>query len=107
MSDTMNINVDKEGFLRNLADWNEDVAAELARREGIELGNDHWEIIYLARAYYDNYRISPAARVLVKVVGERLGAEKGRSIYLMKLFSGRPARLVNKISGLPKPANCD
>lgn len=107
MSNTVNINVDNEGFLRNLSDWNEEVAAELARRDGIELESDHWEIIYLAREYYDTYRISPAARVLVKVVGERLGAEKGRSIHLMKLFSGRPARLVNKISGLPKPANCD
>lgn len=101
------LNVDKEGFLRDLSDWNEEVATELARLEGIELGSDHWEVIWLAREYYDAYRISPAARVLVKVVGERLGAEKGRSIHLMKLFSGRPARLVSKISGLPKPPNCD
>lgn len=101
------LNVDNEGFLRELSDWNEDVATELARLEGIELDSDHWEVIWLAREYYDTYRISPAARVLVKVVGERLGPEKGRSIHLMKLFSGRPARLVSKISGLPKPPNCD
>jgi sulfur relay (sulfurtransferase) DsrC/TusE family protein len=24
----------------------------------------------------------------------------------MKLFKGQPARLVNKIAGLPKPDNC-
>ncbi|MEX2487903.1 MAG: TusE/DsrC/DsvC family sulfur relay protein [Pseudomonadales bacterium] len=107
MSDTVKLNVDKEGFLRNLSDWNEEIAAELARLEGIELGEDHWEIIYLVRDYYNTYRISPSARVLVKVVGERLGSEKGRSIHLMKLFSGRPARVVSKVSGLPKPSNCD
>lgn len=107
MSDPVKLNVDKEGFLRNLSDWNEQIAAELARSEGIALGEDHWEIIYLVRSYYNTYRISPSARVLVKIIGERLGPAKGRSIYLMKLFSGRPARVVSKVAGLPKPSNCD
>lgn len=107
MTDIDQLDLDKEGFLRNLSDWNDAVAAELARAEGIELTDDHREIIRLVRDYYHRYRISPATRVLVKITGEKLGPEKGRSIYLMKLFSGRPAKLVSKIAGLPKPANCD
>lgn len=107
MNDLGRVETDKEGFLRNLSDWNETVAAALARSEDIELTGEHWEIIELAREYYETYHLSPATRVLVKITGERFGADKGRSIHLMKLFSGKPAKLVSKIAGLPKPPNCD
>ncbi len=107
MSNTIRLDVDKEGFLRNLADWNETVATELARSEDIELTAEHWEIIHLVRDYYETYHVSPPTRVLVKIIGEKFGPEKGRSIHLMQLFSGRPAKLVSQIAGLPKPANCD
>lgn len=99
--------LDKEGFLKELSDWSPEVAADLARAEGIELSKAHWEIIDAVREYYRQYHIAPVTRVLVKIIGERLGPEKGKSIYLMQLFSGKPAKLVSKIGGLPKPANCD
>ena len=36
----------------------------------------------------------------------KLGADKGRSISLLSLFPGSPAKLGSKIAGLPKPDNC-
>jgi tRNA 2-thiouridine synthesizing protein E len=39
-------------------------------------------------------------------VAEHCGFEKGRSIYLLRLFPGSPAKLVAKYAGLPKPKNC-
>jgi tRNA 2-thiouridine synthesizing protein E len=98
--------LDREGFLRNLGDWNPDVAALLAEREGIELTPAHWEILELLRNYYQRYEDSPAMRALVKYCRLQLGEEKGRSIYLLKLFPGSPAKLAAKLAGLPKPANC-
>jgi tRNA 2-thiouridine synthesizing protein E len=103
----MELNLDREGFLRELNDWNNDVAITLASNEGIALSDDHWEIINLVRNYYDQYQISPVTRVLVKLVREQSGEAKGNSIHLMQLFSGKPAKLVSKIAGLPKPLNCD
>ena len=103
----MKLNLDKEGFLRDLSDWNPDVAQVLAKNEEIKLSDSHWQIINLVRDYYQRYQISPATRVLVKITREKLGKEKGNSIYLMQLFTGKPAKLVSKIAGLPKPANCD
>jgi tRNA 2-thiouridine synthesizing protein E len=103
----MILNVDKEGFLRQLSDWNEDLASELALQDDIILSAEHWEIINIVRAYYHQYKISPVNRVLVNTIKQKLGPEKGKSIYLMRLFSGKPARLVSKIAGLPKPNNCD
>ncbi|WP_444921934.1 TusE/DsrC/DsvC family sulfur relay protein [Microbulbifer sp. CnH-101-G] len=100
------IPLDKEGYLRNLNDWNRDVAEELARAEEIELSSAHWEVIELLQEFYRQFELSPAMRPLVKFIGQRLGPEKGRSIYLMQLFPPSPAKIASKIAGLPKPTNC-
>ncbi|MEQ9003373.1 MAG: TusE/DsrC/DsvC family sulfur relay protein, partial [Pseudomonadales bacterium] len=74
--------------------------------DGIELGDEHWALIRLIRDFYRDYQVSPAMRVLVKQVRERLGAERGNSIYLMQLFPGSPAKRLARIAGLPRPTNC-
>lgn len=97
---------DKEGFLRKLSDWDPQVAEQIARRENLELTPAHWEVVRLLRAYYLEYDSSPAMRALVKYCGLNLGPDKGKSIYLMSLFPGSPAKIGSKIAGLPKPDNC-
>jgi len=100
------LELDPEGFLKNLSDWSTDVAETLAKGENIELSTQHWEIIHVVREFYQLFDHGPAMRPLVKLVKQRLGADKGRSIYLLKLFPGSPAKLASKIAGLPKPPNC-
>ena len=102
----MQYHVDKEGFLLNLEDWDKAAAKQLASSENIELTEAHWEIIFILRQFYKEFELSPAMRPLVKYISQQLGSEKGRSIYLMKLFPGSPAKLASKIAGLPKPDNC-
>ncbi|CAA0119648.1 Sulfurtransferase TusE [Halioglobus japonicus] len=97
---------DKEGFLRDLSQWNKQVAQQIAAAENLELTPAHWEILELLRAYYQEYDSSPAMRPLVKYCAIHLGADKGKSIYLMSLFPGSPAKIGSKIAGLPKPDNC-
>jgi len=97
---------DREGFLRRLEDWTPAVAEQIAAAEQVELSQAHWEVIHLLREYYRAFDSSPAMRALVKYCGLRLGADKGRSIYLLSLFPGSPAKLGSKIAGLPKPDNC-
>jgi tRNA 2-thiouridine synthesizing protein E len=100
------VRFDKEGYLLDLADWSPTIAVELASREGLSLGPAHWAVIGILREFYETTRVSPAMRPLVKLVGERLGADKGTSIYLLSLFPGSPAKLAAKIAGLPRPTNC-
>ena len=100
------IALDKEGYLVALSDWDEEVAAALASQEQIILSPAHWEVINLLRVFYNRHQMSPANRALVSLVRRDLGADKGKSIYLMKLFRGSPAKTASKISGLPKPENC-
>lgn len=97
---------DKEGFLRKLDDWSPAVAQQIAATENIALSPDHWEIINLLRRYYLEFDASPAMRALVKYTRIHLGDSKGRSLYLLRLFPGSPAKLGSKIAGLPKPDNC-
>ena len=82
------------------------MARQIAGAEGLELSEAHWEIIYLLRDFYREFDNSPAMRPLVKYCVLKLGPDKGRSIYLMSLFPGSPAKLGSKIAGLPKPDNC-
>ncbi|MCB1731833.1 MAG: TusE/DsrC/DsvC family sulfur relay protein [Halieaceae bacterium] len=97
---------DREGFLRSLEDWTPEVAEQIAAREQLVLTDAHWEVIRLLRDYYREFDSSPAMRPLVKYCALKLGSDKGRSIYLLSLFPGSPAKLGSKIAGLPKPDNC-
>lgn len=101
-----NTETDKDGFLKNLADWNEAVAADLAASENIALTDAHWEMVYLLQNFYKEFQISPSMRALVKYTALKLGKDKGNSIYLLELFPPSPARVASKIAGLPRPANC-
>ena len=97
---------DEEGYLINLSDWSDELAAEMAKADGAELGENHWEVINFLREYYEEYQIAPAVRVLTKAIGKKLGADKGNSQYLYELFPYGPAKQACKIAGLPKPTGC-
>lgn len=100
------IEVDQDGYLKNLQEWTPQIATAIALQENIQLSEDHWEIIYLLQAFYREFQISPAMRALVKYTEKKLGQDKGKSIYLMSLFPPSPAKIASKIAGLPRPANC-
>lgn len=104
--DGRRIETDAEGYLRRLEDWSPAVAQRLAAEDGIELGDAHWQVIGLLREYYHEYRIVPPVRVLVRLLGERAGAEAGNSRYLYRLFPRGPGRQACRYAGLPRPTGC-
>jgi tRNA 2-thiouridine synthesizing protein E len=97
---------DSEGFMRKLEQWTPTAARQIAEAEQLELTEAHWEMLFLLRDFYHEFDSSPAMRPLVKYCALKLGPDKGKSIYLMSLFPGSPAKLGSKIAGLPKPDNC-
>ncbi len=100
------LETDEEGYLQNLSDWSTDVAAQMATEDGIELTDNHWEVINFLRQYYDEYKIAPAIRILTKAMAKKLGREKGNTRYLYKLFPEGPAKQACRYAGLPKPTGC-
>lgn len=97
---------DEEGYLCELTDWNESVAAQIASEENITLDDRHWEIVSALREFHAQFGLSPAMRPLCKYLKEKIGKDKATSIYLLQLFPGSPAKIAAKIAGLPKPDNC-
>ena len=105
-TDSKELTLDADGFLKRLNDWSETVANSLAANEGFSLDAAHWEVIHLLRAFYRSHQVAPANRALVNLVKKELGSDKGQSRYLMRLFGGSPAKTAAKLAGLPKPENC-
>ncbi|MCH8499003.1 MAG: TusE/DsrC/DsvC family sulfur relay protein [Marinobacter sp.] len=98
---------DKDGFLLAPSSWTPDIAVAIAAEQGLNITDQHWEIILLLRDFYQQHDIAPPAnRIFVKTVRDLLGDDKGNSIYLMQLFPGSPVKEACRIAGLPRPTNC-
>ena len=100
------LETDPEGYLRELSDWDERVAEQMAREDGVALDDNHWEVIRFLREYYQEYQIAPAVRILTKAIGRKLGKDKGNSRYLYQLYPQGPAKQACRYAGLPRPTGC-
>ncbi len=100
------LEVDEDGYLVNIDDWDKEVAEALAKTEAVEMTQSHWEVVNFLREYYNEYKIAPMIRILTKEIGKKLGKEKGNTKYLYELYPGGPAKQACKIAGLPKPTGC-
>jgi dissimilatory sulfite reductase related protein len=97
---------DEEGYLKDIGEWNPELAGLIAKAENIEMSPEHWEVVNFLRNYYEEYQIAPAVRILVKEMTKKFGKEKGDQKYLYGLFPYGPAKQACKIAGLPKPTGC-
>jgi tRNA 2-thiouridine synthesizing protein E len=99
-TETLNVELNDEGFLVNPEQWTDEIAAELARGEGIdELTDAHWTVIRFMRSEYFEKGTGPTVRILGKTSGVGV-----RELY--KLFPKGPAKIAAKIAGIPKPRGC-
>jgi tRNA 2-thiouridine synthesizing protein E len=87
--------IDKEGFLADMEDWNEGTARILAKREGIEdLTEEKLEIVKFLREYYRKFDAFPILNYVCKNTRQPRGCVNEEFINPMKAW---------KIAGLPKP----
>ena len=94
------------GNLLELHRWNERLAAFMAEREGIKLGDEHWEVLNFLRQFYFEYGITPMVRILMQHMAEELGPERASKAHLYQLFPKGPSRQGSRIAGLPEPQGC-
>jgi dissimilatory sulfite reductase related protein len=89
-----------EGFLVDPYQWNEQLATEIARENGIpELNDRHWQVVMFMRDTYLETGTAPTIRTLGKASGVPI-----KELY--QLFPKGPAKLAAKIGGIPKPVGC-
>lgn len=94
------IDVDPQGFLTDASQWNEEVAKDIAKQEGIgELTDQHWKVIHFMRKDYEEQGQSPGLRRITKQAGVSM-----KDLY--QLFPKGPGKKAALIAGLPKPKSC-
>lgn len=94
------IEIDEDGFIQDPNAWDEGVAKDLAKTEGVEdMGEDHWKLVHYLRDYYLKFQIAPMIRKLCKETGFDL-----KKVY--EMFPSGPAKGACKVAGLPKPTGC-
>lgn len=107
MNNQTHVSLDNDGHLLNHLDWSAQVAQTLADTLDIALTDEHYAIIQAVRGYYDEFGHSPTTRPLIKYLTLNLPDLQIDNAKLQSLFNtGLVARHVNRIAGLPKPANC-
>jgi TusE/DsrC/DsvC family sulfur relay protein len=94
----VNVNVSEEGFLTDPSQWNKDIAAEIAKEEGIEMTEKHFQVIEFLREQY-----SKGANLTIRMVGKS-GITDIKGLY--ELFPGGPLKKSSRIAGIPKPTSC-
>ena len=93
------VHVDDEGFLTTYDEWDEDLARTLASQIGIELTDEHLQVLRFLREDFTQ-RGETATLRRVSTVG---GVPTKR---LFELFPKKPAKKMAYVAGLPKPHGC-
>jgi len=94
------VDVTEEGYLTDPSQWTREIAAEIAKKEGIgELTEGHWKIIEYLQSRFKADGALPTIRAL-----KNSGAVPVKDLY--DLFPGGPLKKASKIAGLKKPESC-
>jgi len=94
------LEVDEDGFLVNIDDWDVNVAERLAHKEGLkQLSGEHWKLIAALRLHYERHRESPLCRDILVAAGFT-------KMDMYRLFPSLGYRSAYKLAGLPKPTEC-
>ena len=92
------VEVTDEGYLVNREDWTKEVAIELAKEQGIELTDKHFEVLDFLRK-----ESAEGTALSIRKVGKS-GIVDIKGLY--QLFPGGPLKYSSKYAGIPKPASC-
>lgn len=95
---------DGEGYLLDLEAWSEDYVLAAAEREGLELTDEHWQVIHFIRDFHEQHGVQAPVRDMIKHFRKAWGKEKGNSSYLHRIFpKGGPQKQGNRLAGVRKP----
>jgi len=105
--DGKTIELSEAGWLLNLDEWSEELAAQIAITEKVpELTEEHWNIIRMAREYFAANGTVCEPRAFSKLMKKEYGKDKSDQKYIYSLFPTGLIKCANKIAGLPRPKGC-
>jgi len=93
------VDVNEEGYLTDMSQWNEAIAVAIAAEEGIgPLTDAHNKVINSLRQHQ-----AAGAALTIRSMGKS-GVVTTKELY--DLFPGGPLKKSSKIAGIPKPVGC-
>jgi tRNA 2-thiouridine synthesizing protein E len=101
--DGKKVATDQEGYIQDMDEWSEGFVKALAEKEGLELIDDHWDVINYIRDYYEEHRVQAQVRDMIKHFRTAWGKERGNNRYLHDIFpKGGPQKQGNRLAGIRK-----
>jgi tRNA 2-thiouridine synthesizing protein E len=92
------VDVTDEGYFTNPAQWTKEIAHEIAKEEGLQLTDKHFDVLNFIRD-----RFTKGEALTIRSVGNS-GIVDIKGFY--GLFPGAPMKKAAKVAGIPKPASC-
>ena len=100
--DGKTIEATENGYLVDASDWSDAVAELIAKDEGVEMTERHWDVVkYLRDEHINNGGNEPNERTILKDMGKIWG-EKVSSKDMYTMFPSMPSKQGRKIAGLPQ-----
>jgi tRNA 2-thiouridine synthesizing protein E len=93
---------DPQGYWAELEHWSPRVASRMAEADGLELSDEHWQVIYCLRERFRVLGPDWTARRVTQEL-ERDFSESGGRRYLYELFPRGPLAQGCRLAGLPMP----
>jgi len=95
---------DAEGYLVQPGDWDETIAIELAKEEGIELNDTYWLVLNFMQEYYRENNVAPDVRhVITHLASENQSSKREAKKIIFDLFPYGYVKQACKIAGMKKP----
>jgi tRNA 2-thiouridine synthesizing protein E len=92
------VEVNDEGYFTNPSQWTPEIAKDIAKDEGVELTDKHFEMLeYLRNKFNSGDTLS------IRGINKS-GIVDVKTFYGM--FPGAPLKKSTKIAGIPKPSSC-
>lgn len=92
------IEVNTEGYLKDMNQWTPELARTMATQEGIDLTEKHFDVLNWLRT-----KQAEGTALSIRKIGNS-GLVDIKQFYA--LFPGGPLKISSKIAGIPKPASC-
>ncbi|MBN2637747.1 MAG: TusE/DsrC/DsvC family sulfur relay protein [Bacteroidales bacterium] len=94
----VNVEVNEEGYMTDASQWTKEIATEIAKEEGIEITDKHFEVIDYIRE-----KVASGEGLTIRGINKS-GVVDAKTFY--QLFPGAPLKKATKIAGVPKPVSC-
>lgn len=93
---------DPDGNLLQIGPWSASEADARAQLLGLEMTDDHWDVVLFLRDYYRGRGSEADAREITEALEDEFAEDGGRQ-WLYRLFPGGPVMQASQVAGIPLP----